>query len=303
MLVIPRSEPKMPAEVAICLGHSPEWKSYTQSMFDIKVPNVYKSDRARIPRSRSISVKKCATLQNQLQSLALYPRTPPIQIETVSKMEPIRNTKRRVTFADAHGRPLFVEKIFTEAPDEPPQMRSDRLNGIMERLRLNLPADANAPTKTFEFSFPQPMSDYLRFKEKLDRDFVSLENIVCRHRSILGTIKVKNVSFEKSVTVRVTYNGWKTYEDIDADFIKNAYEGDWTNTFKFSAMVPPSYDTNKSIEFCIKYSTPARDYWDNNSGDNYRLICVNPALLSPDDESAGSILNPEVAPLSGDRFY
>ena len=72
-LVSFRSEPKMPAEVAICLGHSPEWKSYTQSMFDIKVPNVYKSDRARIPRSRSISVKKCATLQNQVQNNDTYP--------------------------------------------------------------------------------------------------------------------------------------------------------------------------------------------------------------------------------------
>ena len=77
-----------------------------------------------------------------------------------------------------------------EAPDEPPQMRSDRLNGIMERLKLNLNPEQKTPTKTFEFSFPQPMSDYLRFKEKLDRDYVSLENIVCRHRNILGTIKV-----------------------------------------------------------------------------------------------------------------
>ena len=67
-----RNEAKMPAEVAICLGHSPEsplWKNYTQAMFDKIVPPVYQSptsDRSRIQRTRSISTRKCATLQNQV---------------------------------------------------------------------------------------------------------------------------------------------------------------------------------------------------------------------------------------------
>ena len=67
-----RNEAKMPAEVAICLGHSPEsplWKNYTQTMFDKIVPPVYQSptsDRSRIQRTRSISTRKCATLQNQV---------------------------------------------------------------------------------------------------------------------------------------------------------------------------------------------------------------------------------------------
>ena len=67
-----RNEAKMPAEVAICLGHSPEsplWKNYTQAMFDkISVPPVYSSpDRTRVQRTRSISTRKCATLQNQVK--------------------------------------------------------------------------------------------------------------------------------------------------------------------------------------------------------------------------------------------
>lgn len=306
MLVIPRSETKMPGDVAICLSHSPEWKNYTASMFDMKpVTSIY-TDRSRIPRTRSMSVNNCAALQNQLQALALYPRTTCItKIETVTikEIKPTKKPKRKVTFADAHGRPLFVEKIFTEAPDEPTQVRSDRLNGIAERLRLNLTGDNKIATKTFEFSFPQPMADYIKFKNKLERDYVALENIICRHRSILGTIKVINMSFDKKICVRMTFDGWQTFEDVEATYIKNAYEGEWTNTFKFTASIPKEYDSNQTIEFCIKY-TAGNEYWDNNSGDNYRMVCVNPALLSPDQsDQNGNFFNPELSPLPSSIFY
>ena len=39
--------------------------------------------------------------------------------------------------------------------------------------------------------------------------------------------QVKNISFEKSVAVRMTFDAWRTYTDIEATFLKNAYEGDW----------------------------------------------------------------------------
>ena len=91
-------------------------------------------------------------------------RTTTIPIDTKPKIEQPKSHKRKVTFADAHGRPLFVEKIFKELPDEPSPLRNDRVNGIAERLKLNLTHEVKSPTKTFEFSFPQPMSDYIRFK-------------------------------------------------------------------------------------------------------------------------------------------
>lgn len=266
-----------------------------------------------------MSVTKCDSLRNQLQTcMAIYDRSAKMsnqkpssienrsEVRNISKSPKHPRVKRRVTFADAHGRPLYTEKIFAEAPDEPPVMRTDRLNAIVERLRLNLkPESTNQKsTKTFELLFSQPMSDYLKFKSNLDREKVSLENLVVRQRAILGTIKVKNICFDKTVTIRITYDHWETCEDIEATFIKNAYEGDWTNTFKFSTTVPASYNTNKTIEFCVRYKTGTSEHWDNNSGQNYRLICVNPSLMSPDgDHNSRNILIPEDPSESGSIFY
>lgn len=35
---------------------------------------------------------------------------------------------------------------------------------------------------------------------------------------VVGTIKVKNVSFEKEVVVRVTFDDWKSQQDIFCNF-------------------------------------------------------------------------------------
>lgn len=64
--------------------------------------------------------------------------------------------------------------------------------------------------------FRQPASDYLDFRRRLDREKVSLENVVVRENEslVMGTIKVKNMSFHKEVIVRATWDHWTNQEDI-----------------------------------------------------------------------------------------
>lgn len=45
---------------------------------------------------------------------------------------------------------------------------------------------------------------------------VSLENVIVKENDsiVVGTVKVKNISFHKEVIVRTTWDDWKSQEDI-----------------------------------------------------------------------------------------
>lgn len=64
-------------------------------------------------------------------------------------------------------------------------------------------------------TFRQPASDYLNFRQKLDSQNVSLENVIIKENDamVVGTVKVKNISFQKEVIVRSSWDNWKTEQD------------------------------------------------------------------------------------------
>lgn len=88
----------------------------------------------------------------------------------------------------------------------------------------------------------------------------------------MGTVKVKNISFQKEVIVRVTWDDWKSQQDIFCTYNK-AY-GPATcahvvfDTFSFKITLPPS---SKRLEFCICFRTGTDEHWDNNDGKNYTI--------------------------------
>lgn len=53
------------------------------------------------------------------------------------------------------------------------------------------------------------------FRQKLDSKNVSLENVIIKETEsmLVGTVKVKNLSFHKEVIVRSTWDNWKTQQD------------------------------------------------------------------------------------------
>lgn len=70
-------------------------------------------------------------------------------------------------------------------------------------------------TEEWTITFRQPASDYLNFRQKLDTKNVSLENVIVKENEsmLVGTVKVKNLSFEKEVFIRLTWDDWKTSQD------------------------------------------------------------------------------------------
>lgn len=135
---------------------------------------------------------------------------------------------------------------------------------------------------------------YLSFRQSIESNFVSLENVIVKDEEsiVVGTVKVKNISFEKEVIVRVTWDEWKNQQDIFCTYNK-AY-GPATcahvifDTFSFKITLPPS---SKRLEFCICYRADNQEYWDNNKGKNYTITKRSPFYynaLSPYDKNSSS---------------
>ena len=186
-----------------------------------------------------------------------------------------RMGKKKVSFADDLGKELHTVRVMTEQSDVPPSLRQD----VIDRLRSD-GGDENGGVDApiLALNFAQPASDYVSFRTRLERDFVSLENVLIRADGIKGTVKVKNISFEKTVRVRYTFDDWATFVDVDAEYTSKT-GGNIAmpfDTFSFRIPVSPADlvddDDDGRLQFAVCYEAAGRQYWDNNGGQNYEVV-------------------------------
>lgn len=189
-----------------------------------------------------------------------------------------RAAKKRVVFADTKGLALTSVHVFSKFDDEP-YAGKPTADGIAEELQFEM-TDLESAAMDLKISSPpslaldfkQPAADYLDFRNRLIRNCVSLENCSLQERSLTGTVKVRNLGYEKSVQVRVTYDSWATFADVDCTFLNNVYGCQDTDTFAFELDLPsPTPPPQNRIEFCICFKAQGQTYWDNNEGKNYPL--------------------------------
>jgi len=107
------------------------------------------------------------------------------------------------------------------------------------------------------------------------------------HQPVIeGMVRVKNVAFDKRVTVRFSSNNWDTYgEEVGTwvdprepcDGIIVSSQGDM-DTFKFRIDLSLGHMAQERqhtrILMCIRYETGGAEYWDNASGRNYEMEVV-----------------------------
>lgn len=113
------------------------------------------------------------------------------------------------------------------------------------------------------------MRNRLKFQQ------VCLETCSIQDRLLSGTVQVRNVSFEKSVWLRVTFDSWRSFEDVAGLFLNNIYGCPDIDTFSFSVLIPEVLEPPHRMEFCIRYQTGDQTFWDNNRGENYRLVAAD----------------------------
>lgn len=160
-------------------------------------------------------------------------------------------------------------RVMTEPSNVPPAFSFQFLAQVTKGL------SAEVAPEPWEVTFQQPASDYLNFRKRLDTDNVSLENVIVRESEdiVVGTVKVRNLAYQKEVFVRCTSDDWKTHEDAYCTYVNNNTTASAAyvlyDTFSFRLTLPPHA---RRIEFCVCFRCEGAEHWDSNSGKNYVLL-------------------------------
>ncbi|KAK6174699.1 hypothetical protein SNE40_017927 [Patella caerulea] len=209
-------------------------------------------------KSIIIKSESCETFSSSEESTPVSPLSP-------------GKTRKKVSFADHQGMALTTVRFLTEPSDVPPRLKPEVLASLTQGATAG--ANVEPPLK---LQFTQPASDYLAFRDRLEKECVSLENVILKDYAVVGTTKVKNISFEKRVFVRLSLDSWESHEDVEGVFVPGP--GDSTDrknifdTFSFEFNVPTNFGLNDKVEFAVGYEANNQQFWDNNFGRNYTIV-------------------------------
>lgn len=175
-----------------------------------------------------------------------------------------------VRFADVLGLDLTsVRQVFDF--ESPPKIPASAI------VDLKIETDdsiAKIGAKHFRMCFSQPCASSGFIRRVLLNNVSLEESLIQAQQNILtGFIRIKSLGFEKHVFVRITYNNWVTFFDHKAAYVQNSYDG-VTDRFSFSIILPDTMRPDDKVFFAICYKTPnGEQFWDNNQGHNYIVIC------------------------------
>lgn len=191
--------------------------------------------------------------------------------------------KKRVQFADSLGLRLASVKHFSaaEEPQVPPAVLSrlgPRHLDFSAALGLGCGTRPPPPPLQLVPDF-QPAGEPAA-AERLRRERVCLERLgsPAAALDVRGIVRVLSCPGPKEVTVRYTFNEWRSFLDAVAVPLPGPeYSDPPTEHFHFSLCTPPSMQEGSAVHFAICYRSQQGEYWDNNGGSNYTLRCCRPA--------------------------
>ncbi|XP_015263667.1 PREDICTED: protein phosphatase 1 regulatory subunit 3C-B-like [Gekko japonicus] len=176
--------------------------------------------------------------------------------------------KKKVVFADMKGLSLTAVRIFSKIEEDLCDLHHALSSLTSFRNKCRAP---RLEMIKYVLDFSQPSADYSAFRSRLQSSLVSLESCLIQEKSLSGTVKVRNISYEKKVYIRITFDSWKTFQDICCQYLHNTYGYMDTDAFSFEVALPKSPVLCGSVEFCISFQSGPKVYWDNNQGKNYRI--------------------------------
>ncbi|KAJ1666076.1 hypothetical protein EV178_002630 [Coemansia sp. RSA 1646] len=111
--------------------------------------------------------------------------------------------------------------------------------------------------------------------------------------ALRGTVKVHNIAFEKCVSVRYSFDQWRTAEETTASYIRTLLDSQGSrpgiDRFAFTIALPPSLlaaSLPATVAICVRYSVAGSEHWDNNNGSNYIFKISQPAVPAIVDDEA-----------------
>lgn len=176
---------------------------------------------------------------------------------------------RRVSFADAGGGELVQVREFVAFESN----EGDELEEEQEQTTARYSLHNSEPIYSVRPDFHLPNDAELLLAVRNNK--VELETVSSMEDEPLaftGLIRVLNISFHKSVYVRFTMDGWRTFFDYPAEYLpgSNNVETDQF-TFKLSFAQPYIFPGAR-IDFVVRYESAEGEYWANNCGKNYSVV-------------------------------
>ncbi|KAK9894414.1 carbohydrate-binding module family 21 protein [Cystobasidium minutum MCA 4210] len=98
----------------------------------------------------------------------------------------------------------------------------------------------------------------------------SLE-IAADSKSLKGTALLRNLAFEKRLSIRFTFDDWQTVSEVTGEWQATLNGGQidrWSFRIKLDDMLARIED--KKLYLALKYTVAGREIWDSNEGRNYK---------------------------------
>ncbi|XP_077376194.1 protein phosphatase 1 regulatory subunit 3E [Festucalex cinctus] len=222
------------------------------------------------PRGRETFLKPPQSPSLRRRCKSLPTPTERAKLEISRSRSP--TSQKKVRFADSLGLELISVKHFDDS-DEPE---------VPERILAKLPksTDFNHMAAT---KFPRPLGQSVfmelqftspgslpGFEQRVREVKVLLENVETDEFSLSGFVRVLNLAFEKSVSLRYSLNNWITFMDSLASYVPHSSDGA-TDRFSFKVVMPTYMENGGTLQFAIKYTVDGEEFWDNNNGNNYQV--------------------------------
>ncbi|ORY59164.1 putative phosphatase regulatory subunit-domain-containing protein [Pseudomassariella vexata] len=147
---------------------------------------------------------------------------------------------------------------------------------------FNTDDKTSARTPPFEWdiavnNFPADTPIRKSLPARLDRVWMSSDQ-----KSLVGSISVANLAFQKTVVCRFTFDYWKTTSEVAAEYSHEIRPRDTDighDQFQFNIKLSDLANLeSKTLYFCIKYCVNGVEYWDNNNGVNFQVDFKKKAL-------------------------
>lgn len=221
------------------------------------------------PRGREIFLKPQQSPNLRRRCKSLPTPTERAKLEISRSRSP--TSQKKVRFADSLGLELISVKHFDDT-DEPqvPERILAKPKGTLHFNQLDTKFP-RAPSQSvyMELQFTNP-GTLPGFDQKVREVKVLLESVQADEFSLSGFVRVLNLAFEKSVSLRYSLNNWLTFMDSLASYVPNSNDGA-TDRFSFKIVMPTFLDTGGTLQFAIKYCVGDHEFWDNNNGINYKV--------------------------------
>ncbi|KAH7038326.1 putative phosphatase regulatory subunit-domain-containing protein [Microdochium trichocladiopsis] len=101
-------------------------------------------------------------------------------------------------------------------------------------------------------------------------------------KSLLGSIIVANLAFQKTVHCRFTFDYWKTTSEVAAEYsheIRPRETESGYDRFQFAIKLSDMANLeSKTLYFCVRYIVNGQEHWDNNNNVNFQVDFRKKAL-------------------------